>query len=191
MEQMGPRPALESHPVSPRASFVLLLLLGLAASLPGRAAAHGSEYVYARLVLGSHPQLEVCLEYTDNPIVPSRTDALSVLARDLLVHVNGLISSLADVTPQPVWGETDAFPQSAPVPVPQPGDGTNHRLVTARIDLTRVQGDLILALKPGSAQAVIYWIEEPTQHPGPPRWQILLAGDRSPGVDLGPAQTSK
>lgn len=188
---MGPRSALESHQVSRHAKFFRLLWLGLAASVPGTASAHGSEYVYARLVLGSHPQLEVCLEYTENPVVQSRTDALATLARDLLVHVNGLDSSLADLTPQPVWGETGAFPQSAPVPVPQPGDGSNHRLVTASIDLTHVRGELQLALKPGSEQAVIYWIEEPGSDPSQMRWQVLLAGDQSPGVDLGPVLISK
>ena len=178
---MGPGPALEPREVKLSRFRFAGLILGLAVAVPRPAAAHGSEYVYARLALEGQPRLEISLEYTDNPVVHSREEALAILTHDLIVRCNGREWSIADLAPQPLWGEATVFPQSAPVPVPEPGDGSHHRLVTARIDLAgNLKGELQLSVKPGSEQAVIYWIEEPDGHSGPPRWKILLAGDTSP-----------
>lgn len=170
-----------------RLSWLIFSLVGLAAALPQRSVAHGSEYVYARLILGPQPRLEVSLEYTENPIVPSREGARAALANDLILRSGGQAWRLAELLPQPLWGEATAFPQSAPVPVPGPGEGP-HRLVTAVIDLTgRLPGALQLSVAAGSEQAVIYWIEELGAENGPPKWKVLLAGDTSPAVGLGSA----
>ena len=157
--------------------MAIALFVGL--RLP--ALAHGSEYVYARLILGDHPRLEVSLEYNDNPIVDSREQARSILERELLVRSSGQEANLATLAASTAWGESATFPQSAPVPVPGPGDGLDHRLVTVSIELS---GPIQLSLLAGSEQAVIYWIEEDGSQEGPPRWKILLAGDTSPEVVL-------
>jgi len=171
---MGPRPPLEP----PKVIAVRFgwLLLGLA--IPGVAWAHGSEYVYARLVLGEQPRLEFSLEYNDNPIVDSRDQAKAILERELLIHSGGRDSDLSGLA-DAVWGEAAEFPQTAPVPVPLPGDGQDHRLLTVAVALS---GPFHLSLKKGSEQAVIYWVDDGTA--APPRWQILLAGDISPHVIL-------
>ena len=159
----------------------LLLALLLISGFRGSAWAHGSEYVYARLILGDHPRLEVSLEYNDNPIVDSREQARSILERELLVRSSGQEANLATLAASSAWGESTTFPQSAPVPVPGPEEGLDHRLVTVSIDLS---GPVQLSLLAGSEQAVIYWIEEAGSQDGPPRWKILLAGDTSPEVVL-------
>ncbi len=160
--------------------FLLALALPLL-SLPREALAHGSEYVYARLVLGDRPRLEVSLEFNDNPVVDSVEQARSILERELLLRSAGHETDLASLAPRTVWGEVKVFPQSAPVPVPLPNDGVDHRLLTVSVE---IEGPFQLSLKPGSEQAVIYWVEEAGSEPleTPPRWKILLAGDTSPEV---------
>jgi len=159
-------------------SFLLALTLPVLLSLPQEASAHGSEYVYARLILGERPRLEVSLEYNDNPLVESPEQARAILERELLLRSGGRETDLASLAPRTVWGEVKTFPQSAPVPVPLPDDGVDHRLLTVSVE---IEGPFQLSLKPGSEQAVIYWIEEAET---PPRWKILLAGDTSPEVIL-------
>jgi hypothetical protein len=157
------------------------LALALAGA-PGGVWAHGSEYVYARLILGPQPRLELSLEYEDNPVVDSPEQARRILERELLLGFGGRISDLAGLAPRAVWGEVKVFPQSAPVPVPSPGEGIDHRLLTVTID---VACPFQLSLKAGSEQAVIYWVDEPgPERPeAPSRWKILLAGDTAPVVD--------
>lgn len=159
-----------------------LVLAAVLACAPREARAHGSEYVYARLVLGARPRLEISLEYQDNPIVDSPEQARLILERDLLLGFGGRVSDLAGLGPRAVWSEVKVFPRSAPVPVPAPGDGIDHRLLTVSID---VACPFQLSLKAGSEQAVIYWVDEPgPERPETPsRWKILLAGDTSPVVD--------
>lgn len=159
-----------------RLGFALFLLL---LSPPREAWAHGSEYVYARLVLGGEPRLEVSLEYNDNPIVDSRERARAILEQELVLRTDGRPYNLASLVAKAVWGEATIFPQTAPVPVPEPGDGVDHRLLTVSIPLT---GAFALSVPSGSEQAVIYWVDDGGDDP--PRWKILLAGDTSPEVIL-------
>jgi hypothetical protein len=174
-----------NHAPSTENQMAAVLLGFFLLSLPVDVWAHGSEYVYARLVLGPKPRLEVSLEYQDNPLVHSKEQARGILERELLVRSAEGASDLASLSralapaPAVVWGEATTFPQTAPVPVPEPGDGTEHRLVTASLEIT---GNFELSVKAGSEQAVIYWIDD--GQPGPPKWTILLAGDTSPAVRL-------
>ena len=174
------RPLGLVHRLSQMATVVLGFLL---LSLPIDGWAHGSEYVYARLVLGSKPRLEVSLEYRDNPLVDSKEQARGILERELIVRAAGHESDLGSfngkLAPNPavVWGEATTFPRSAPVPVPEPGDGTEHRLITASLEVAE---NFELSVKASSEQAVIYWIDD--GQPGPPKWTILLAGDTSPAL---------
>lgn len=158
-------------------------VFGFFLSLPCGAWAHGSEYVYARLVLVGKPRLEVSLEYNDNPVVDSQEQARLILEKELLLRFDGREADLAALAPRAVWSEARTFPQSAPVPVPQPGEGIDHRLLTVSIE---VSGPFQLSLKPGSEQAVIYWVDEAAAGPEgpemPARWKILLSGDISPEV---------
>ncbi len=185
---MGTRPPLESEEVVLKLRTLSQICLTggiLLWGIPPVAFGHGSEYVYAKLIVNeppNHAVLELSLEYRDNPIVESREQARSILEHDLVVRSGQRQAHVGDLRTN--WSDRSHFDVSAPVPVPSASESEEHQLLCVRIDLSPFAGEALrLSVVKGSEQAVVFWIHEPRESV-PPKWKVLLAGDETPEIPL-------
>jgi hypothetical protein len=162
---------------------------------------HGSEYVFAKLTISHEPRrvaLEVSLEYLENPLIDSVDQAREALSSHILIESGSEKFSLGEWPGEVTWSERDRFDESAPAPVPESDEGEEHKLLVARVDLSRLEANsLNLRIAGEGEQAVIFWVDEqapenePDSESKPLRWVILIAGDRSMAVTLPPTPERK
>lgn len=149
---------------------------------------HGSEYVFAKLSLSTEPrrvELELSLEFLENPLVESKAQARRILSTDVLIESASGRLSLGEIAEEVEWSEQDRFDASAPISGPDPGAGEEHKILLARLDLSGLDADSInLRIVEGSLQAVIFWVDEPASESDSVRRVFLVAGESSPSVAL-------
>lgn len=160
-----------------------VLFVGISPSLFG----HGSEYVYAKLSIGSEPRsvvLELGVEFLANPLVDSKKEAHEILSADVLIESSVGAFSMRDLGEQVDWSERGQFDSDAPLAAAE-HDDEPHQMLVARADLSDLDVDsLNLRVSDESLQAVIFWVDEQPAESDTVRRVFLIAGDHSMPVDL-------
>lgn len=167
-----------------RHSLSLILAAGGAVLAPLCAFGHGVEFLSARLTL--LPQAEVLLEvtadYGSNPMLIDEASARAALADPIRLRQNDALVPLTAVSPSQI-SENDDWEQFAPASYLPPDTSTEaHQLLTAAWRWRSETPEVIFEMPKGKLHDVLLWTRDATNPDTPPKWMLLLGGDRSKAI---------
>lgn len=179
---------------SPAGWAVLTFISGLAC--PPRADAHAGAFILAKCRTGPENQviLTLSVDCGQHPVLTSPD-----LAREAMRHVLQLepaapgdpvrpLSALA--VEKQITGSTPD--PEIPLP-PEPGDETRvHQLEMLEYSWRTDQADLNFSIPDKNPHDVLFWLSgDARPADGPVPWRILIAGDRTPPVPMGPGGSAR
>lgn len=167
-----------------RRSLSLILAAGGAVLAPLCAFGHGVEFLSARLTL--LPQAEVLLEvtadYGSNPMLTDEAAARSALADPIRLRQNDKLVPLTTLSPSQI-SENDDWEQFAPASyLPPDTSAEAHQLLTAAWRWRSETPEIIFEMPKGKLHDVLLWTRDATHPDTPPKWMLLLGGDRSKAI---------
>ncbi|WP_395735354.1 hypothetical protein [Prosthecobacter sp.] len=167
-------------------SIILILAAGGAVLAPLCALGHGTEFLSAKLTLlpDAEVLLEITADYGGNPMMADESAALEALAdpirlrqRDSLTPLNSL--GTAKISQHQNWAEY--APASY---LPSDIEGGDHSLITSAWRWRSSEPEIVFEMQKGKLHDVLLWTQDATHPEAPPRWMLLLAGDRSRPIPI-------
>ncbi|WP_395751432.1 hypothetical protein [Prosthecobacter sp.] len=167
-------------------SIILILAAGGAVLAPLCAFAHGTEFLSAKLTLlpDAEVLLEVTADYGANPMIVDESAALEALAdpvrlrqRDSLTPLNSL--GTAKISQHQNWA---AYAPASYLP--SDIEGGDHSLITSAWRWRSSEPEIVFEMPKGKLHDVLLWTQDATHPEAPPRWMLLLAGDRSRPIPI-------
>lgn len=155
------------------------------AFVPKSVSAHGAEYVFAKLTVGTDRRctLEVTADYMDNPMIHGEADARTVIA-DLLSAQFGEASPAPEPMGEPKYEERQQFDPTTPAWGGEAARGQSHHLLTAIWRWKSSHPSVFLQMSSHTPFDALFWTVDSTQPVSKIRWTLLVPGDRSPTVTL-------
>jgi len=160
------------------ARSILILAAGGAVSAPLCALGHGAEFLSAKLTLlpDAEVLLEVTADYGSNPMIADERAALDALADPIRLRQHETLVPLgtAEISRHQNWAEY--APASY---LPSETEGEAHALITSSWRWRSAEPEIVFEMPKGKLHDVLLWTHDATQPDAPPKWMLLLAGDRS------------
>lgn len=145
---------------------------------------HGVEFLSARLTLlpDAEVLLEVTADYGSNPLLMDEASAREALADPIRLRQNETLVVLNQLS-SPQIAENDDWAQFAPASyLPPDTEGQAHQLLTASWRWRSETPDIVFEMPKGKRHDVLLWTRDETNPDAPPKWMLLLGGDRSKAV---------
>lgn len=161
-----------------------MLAAGLAVLAPLKTSGHGVEFLSARLTLlpDAEVQLEVTADYGSNPMLVDEASAREALADPVRLRQGETLVALNHLADRRLF-ETDEWAEFAPASyLPPDTEGQAHLLLTASWRWRSATPDLVFEMPKGKRHDVLLWTRDQTQPDSPPKWMLLLGGDRSKAI---------
>lgn len=169
----------------PLRAFIIPIIAGGAMGLPLFAFGHGSEFLDAKFYLddSGRANLEITADYGGNPMIANEQEARTVLADAVRIFIGSKDHKLADLAPLKLEPGNQLDPDS---PTPRGGEDPKvpHQLLTAIWQWRPATESISFSIPAASSQTVLFWMREPNV--SPPRWSMLLPGDRTPAIPVPP-----
>ncbi len=167
-------------------SFVIRISTFVFLTHPLCALGHGAEFLSAKLTL--RPDAEVLLEITadfgGNPLISDEAVAREALTDPVRLSAEGTLVALSDVA-APSISQHQNWAEFAPASyLPSDTEGQEHRLITAAWRWRSETPEIVFEMPKGKLHDVLLWTRDETRPDAPPRWMLLLAGDKSKAISV-------
>lgn len=167
-------------------SFILILAAGGAVLAPLCASGHGVEFLSARLTLlpDAEVLLEVTADYGANPMIVDEAAARAALADPIRLRQGEEMTALnALANPQLTeHDDWETFAPAAYLPAEADAQAQAHSLLTAAWRWRSTSPEVVFEMPKGKKLDVLLWTQNQTEPKAPPRWMLLLGGDRSKAI---------
>jgi hypothetical protein len=168
------------------ARSIFILAAGGAILAPLCVFGHGAEFLSAKLTLLPEAEvlLEITADYGGNPLIADEAvakealmDPVRLLRGESLVPLAEL--SAASITQHDNWAEF--APASY---LPSDAETQAHTLITAAWRWRSSEPEIVFEMPKGKLHDVLLWTRDQTNPDAPPKWMLLLAGDRSKAISI-------
>lgn len=169
-----------------RVRSILILAAGGAVLAPLCAFGHGAEFLSAKLTLlpDAEVQLEITADYGGNPLIAdeaaakeSLLDPIRLRSGDTLVLLSKIAA--ASISQHSNWAEF--APASY---LPSDTESQTHSLITASWRWRSETPEIVFEMPEGKLHDVLLWTHDETNPAAPPKWMLLLAGDKSKAIPV-------
>ncbi len=163
------------------ARSILILAAGGAVLAPLCAFGHGAEFLSAKLTLLPEAEvlLEITADYGGNPLIADAATAEEALQDPIRLRRNGALVPLAELTAASL-SQHDNWAEYAPASyLPSDTEAQPHTLITAAWRWRSAEPEIVFEMPKGKLHDVLLWTHDSTKPDAPPKWMLLLAGDRS------------
>lgn len=160
-------------------SFVILIS-------PLSAFGHGAEFLSARLTLlpDAEVRLEITADYGGNPLITDEAAAKEALIDPIRLRSGDTLVPLSKIADASL-SKHDHWEEFAPASyLPSDTEGQPHQLITASWRWRSGLNELVFEMPKGKLHDVLLWTRDDAQPEAPPKWMLLLAGDRSKAIPV-------
>jgi hypothetical protein len=159
-------------------SFVILA--------PAGTFGHGAEFLSAKLTLlpEAEVRLEITADFGGNPLIADEAAARSALVDPVRLRVGDHLVALSDVAGASL-SQHQNWAEFAPASyLPSDTEGQEHQLITAAWRWRSKTPEIIFEMPKGRMHDVLLWTRDETNPDAPPKWMLLLAGDKSKAISV-------
>lgn len=184
---MGPRAEVEREEVTMRLTrSILILAAGGAFLAPLCAFGHGAEFLSAKLTLLPNAEvlLEITADYGENPLMADEAAALEALADPVRLRQRDALIPLGSLGPATLFQHHNWKDYAPAAYLPSGGEGDAHALITSSWRWRSAEPELIFEMQKGKLHDVLLWTQDASHPEAPPKWMLLLAGDRSRPIPI-------
>jgi len=169
----------------------LIFSAGGAVMFPLCAFGHGAEFLLAKLSIARSGEcvLEVTADYGDNPMLQDENEARSALKNLLQITSNGRVHELDDLA-QPIVEKRSKPDPNAPGYRPDQDKTQEHKLLLSRWRWQPQSENFSFQLPNSNPHTALLWLVDERVPQGEPRWVMMIAGDKSPVIQV-PRQAGK
>lgn len=165
-------------------SFVIRFSTFVILGSPLSALGHGAEFLSARLTLlpDAEVLLEITADYGGNPLIPDEATAREALNDPVRLAADHGIVPLSEVA-APSISQHENWAEFAPAAyLPAGADDQPHQLITAAWHWRSETPEIVFEMPKGKMHDVLLWTRDETNPAAPPKWMLLLAGDKSKAI---------
>lgn len=195
MEPVGPRAALEPQVMTNsrmmndecRGSLAFVILFSAFVILaPLSACGHGAEFLSAKLTLlpDAQARLEITADYGGNPLITNATAAREALLDPVRLRQGDKLVPLAELAVASLFEHQNWADYAPAAYLPTDTEETTHTLITAVWRWRCAEPELVFEMPRGKLHDVLLWTHDATNPAAPPKWMLLLAGDRSRPIPI-------
>ena len=169
-----------------RLRSIFILAAGGAFLAPLCALGHGAEFLSAKLTLlpDAEVLLEITADYGGNPLIADESIAREALIDPVRLKYNETLVPLAELAAVNIT-QHDNWAEFAPASyVPSDTEGQPHALITAAWRWRSVEPEIVFEMPKGKLHDVLLWTRDQTNPDAPPKWMLLLAGDKSKAIAI-------
>ena len=166
------------------ARSILILAAGGAVLAPLCAFGHGAEFLSAKLTLlpDAEVLLEITADYGGNPLITDELVAREALIDPIRLRRDETLVPLAELSAASVT-QHDNWAEFAPASyLPSDTEAQPHTLITAAWRWRSEEPEIVFEMPKGKLHDVLLWTRDQTNPDAPPKWMLLLAGDRSKAI---------
>ena len=164
-------------------SFVILISAFVILA-PASAMGHGAEFLSAKLTLlpDAEVRLEVTADYGGNPLISDEAAAKEALLDPIQLRSGNTLVPLSKITPASVT-KHDNWVEFAPASyLPSDTETQPHALITSAWRWRSALPEIVFEMPKGKLHDVLLWTHDENNPDAPPKWMLLLAGDRSKAI---------
>jgi hypothetical protein len=168
------------------ARSILILAAGGAVLAPLCAFGHGAEFLSAKLTLLPEAEvlLEITADYGGNPLIADKAVAQEALIDPIRLHRDGKLVPLAELSSASIT-QHDNWAEFAPASyLPSDTEAQPHTLITAAWRWRNSEPEIVFEMPKGKLHDVLLWTRDQTNPDAPPKWMLLLAGDKSKAIAI-------
>ena len=168
------------------ARSILILAAGGAVLAPLCALGHGAEFLSAKLTLlpDAEVLLEVTADFGSNPLIMDEAAALDALADPVRLREHDKLVPLSALS-QAKTSQHQNWADYAPAAyLPSSTEGEEHALMTSAWRWHSTAPEIVFEMPKGKLHDVLLWTHDATHPDAPPKWMLLLAGDRSRPIPI-------
>ncbi|OYW74710.1 MAG: hypothetical protein B7Z37_16605 [Verrucomicrobia bacterium 12-59-8] len=168
------------------ARSILILAAGGAVLAPLCASGHGAEFLSAKLTLlpDAEVLLEVTADYGSNPLIMDEAAALDALADPLRLRDQETLVPLASLGTAIISQHHNWADYAPATYLPSNTEDEAHALITSAWRWRSADPAIVFEMPKGKLNDVLLWTHDATQPDAPPKWMLLLAGDRSRPISI-------
>lgn len=167
-------------------AFVIRISSFVILSSPLCAFGHGAEFLSAKLTLLSDAEvlLEVTADYGGNPLISDEAAAKEALLDPIRLRFGDSLLPMSEISPITV-SKHDNWAEFAPASyLPSDTEAQPHTLITAAWRWRSEAPEVVFEMPKGKLHDVLLWTRDETNPDAPPKWMLLLAGDRSKAISV-------
>jgi hypothetical protein len=168
------------------ARSILILAAGGAVLPPLCALGHGAEFLSAKLTLlpDAEVLLEITADYGSNPLIMDEAAALDALTDPVRVRQQEILVPLARLGTAKISQHHNWADYAPAAYLPSGTEGEAHTLITSAWRWRSAEPEIVFEMPKGKLHDVLLWTQDTTQPEAPPKWMLLLAGDRSRPIPI-------
>ncbi|MDZ4405194.1 hypothetical protein [Prosthecobacter sp.] len=166
------------------ARTILILAAGGAVLAPLCVLGHGAEFLSAKLTLlpDAEVLLEITADYAGNPLIADEAAAQEALIDPVRLSRNEMLVPLAELSAVSIT-QHDNWAEFAPASyLPSDTESQPHTLITAAWRWRSEEPEIVFEMPKGKLHDVLLWTRDQTNPDAPPKWMLLLAGDKSKAI---------
>lgn len=168
------------------AQSILILAAGGAVLAPLCAFGHGAEFLSAKLTLlpDAEVLLEITADYGGNPLITDESVAREALIDPIRLRRDETLVPMAELSAASVT-QHDNWAEFAPASyLPSDTETQPHTLITAAWRWRNSEPEIVFEMPKGKLHDVLLWTRDQTNPNAPPKWMLLLAGDKSKAIAI-------
>jgi hypothetical protein len=168
------------------ARSILILAAGGAVLAPLCAFGHGAEFLSAKLTLlpDAEVRLEITADYSGNPLIVDELVAREALIDPIRLRRDETLVPLAELSAASVT-QHDNWAEFAPASyLPYDTETQPHILITAAWRWRSMEPEIVFEMPKGKLHDVLLWTCDQTNPDAPPKWMLMLAGDKSKAIPV-------
>jgi len=168
------------------ARSIFILAAGGAILAPLCVFGHGAEFLSAKLTLLPEAEvlLEITADYGGNPLIADEAVAKEALMDPVRLMRGESLVPLAELSAANIT-QHDNWAEFAPaLYLPSDAETQAHTLITAAWRWRSSEPEIVFEMPKGKLHDVLLWTRDQTNPDAPPKWMLLLAGDRSKAISI-------
>jgi len=168
------------------ARSIFILAAGGAILAPLCVFGHGAEFLSAKLTLLPEAEvlLEITADYGGNPLITDEAVAKEALMDPVRLMRGESLVPLAELSAANIT-QHDNWAEFAPASyLPSDAETQAHTLITAAWRWRSSEPEIVFEMPKGKLHDVLLWTRDQTNPDAPPKWMLLLAGDRSKAIAI-------
>lgn len=168
------------------ARSIFILAAGGAILAPLCVFGHGAEFLSAKLTLLPEAEvlLEITADYGGNPLIADEAVAKEALMDPVRLMRGESLVPLAELSAASIT-QHDNWAEFAPASyLPSDAETQAHTLITAAWRWRSSEPEIVFEMPKGKLHDVLLWTRDQTNPDAPPKWMLLLAGDRSKAIAI-------
>lgn len=189
MEHLWPRVALEQEVIA--LASIVRSIAGGAVLAPLLAFGHGSEFIATRLMVEDDGTvaLQMVADYGDNPLIPDERAAEAAMKGLLRVVVGPEDKPVALEELAPIrFSKAAQWPADTPATIGSPVDALQHQLLIGSWGWRPNSRQIVFEVPQGNRHDALMWRRETGKPAEQTRWLALIAGDKTPPIEVPSAK---